>query len=84
MQALFYLIPNSSSAPSATLYMNTHSKYLLLPDTLSCNKYGVIFNKMQSTPVMYILHIYVIYTVHHRSKDHMSLSDNSSIMNSTL
>lgn len=35
MQALFYLIPNSSSAPSATLYMNTHSKYLLLPDTLS-------------------------------------------------
>ncbi len=38
MQSLFYLIPNSSSAPSATLYMNTHSKYLLLPDTLSCKQ----------------------------------------------
>lgn len=38
MQSLCYLIPNSSSAPSATLYMNTHSKYLLLPDTLSCKQ----------------------------------------------
>ncbi len=38
MQSLFYLIPNSSTAPSATLYMNTHSKYLLLPDTLSCKQ----------------------------------------------
>ncbi len=37
-ESLFYLIPNSSSAPSATLYMNTHSKYLLLPDTLSCKQ----------------------------------------------
>ena len=36
--SLFYLIPNSSSAPSATLYMNTHSKYSLLPDTLSCKQ----------------------------------------------
>ena len=26
------------AAPSATLYMNTHSKYSLLPDTLSCKQ----------------------------------------------